>query len=425
MKIRPAILNSFFFIWSFGPFLVAARNIRDRRYHSVILLFSLVYGYSVYMYSGDVVRYAESFAMMRFAGWSDYWSMLVSVLTGNEAYLRHFGITAGQPDIYATSLQFFVSRLTDDVRWFFTAVSGVYAWLFLAFVRECVAEIPWNRTFPQKVFFAYLLLVIPFYVGVTGVRFWTALFLFMVFAIHYVRHHEVKFFLGAALSPLIHFSFALPVVLLLAYRIVGLSRVMTMALVFAGIGFFLVTSGQQTMTYVQESSTLAGDTIIAERMESYGDQDILGERLDRFSQTNWYVQVRAKLLVSILLILTLLELFGVLRWQNNGFTAKLYPFLILFFILTLFTFNLGSIGRFQNVFYLLALFRYAILSGINPASRQLRLISVLLAFVLVLHVLVTFRAGFYTVDPLLLVGNPLILYMYQSGQSLSELIVGH
>lgn len=425
MKIKPLALKILFFVWSFGPFLVAARNIRDRKYHGIILLFSVVYGYSVYMYSGDVVRYADSFALMARADWRDYWDLLAGAFTGGNFKMLRYGLTASQPDIYALSLQFLVSRVTEESRWFFALVSLVYTWFFLKFVDEAAREIPWIGSFAQKVFFVFLLLVVPFYVGVTGVRFWTALFLFMVCAIRYVRDRHIKHIFLAALCPLIHFTFIVPVGLLLVYRLVNLSRLITYAVVLASIGFFVVTSNSQILNYIESSSGFFSGTKVADRLEGYGNEDIQAERQGVAATTNWYVQLKAKLLIYVLLLLTMIEMFGGIRYKNNEFLQDLQPMFLLFFVLAMFTFNLGSIGRFQYVFYLFGLLRYTILAGINPRHTPLKLISLGMVPVLVLHVLVSFRAGFYTVDPLLLVGNPYVLFMYQSDLSLSQLIVGH
>ncbi len=42
-----------------------------------------------------------------------------------------------------------------------------------------------------------------------------------------------------------------------------------------------------------------------------------------------------------------------------------------------------------------------------------------------LYIIVVFRAGFYTVDPLLLVNNSIFTFFMHSDISLSELLIGH
>jgi hypothetical protein len=408
----------------FLPFLYSVFNIRNIKYHGILLIFSFLYGYSVYMYSGDVVQYNMAFSEMVNLRWGDFGNLLLGGYVP-KYNTEEVALVSGQPDIYASTLMFAVSRITDNSRWFFAVVSLIYTWLCLGFLREVYKELNWNNSLPQKIFFIFLLLIVPFYVGVTGVRFWTALFLFMIYAIKTIRGNNLQYILLSALSILIHFSFILPVMMLIMYKFINLKRSISSILIVASFGLFIFSSSTQVLNTVGSTSALFKDTTIETRVSSYGNADLLAERQQSEPQDNWYVTLRVKAILYSLLFAFLLEYFGLLKWQSNVFLDRLYPFYILSVIITLFTYNLGSLGRFVYIFYLLSFIRYTVIAGFNPKNKPIRVLSYIIAPVLLLHIAVIFRAGFYTVDPFLIIGNPFVIFLVQSSQSLSELLVGH
>jgi hypothetical protein len=229
----------------------------------------------------------------------------------------------------------------------------------------------------------------------------------------------------AALAVTIHYSFIVPVLLLFAYRYIKVSRVLTILLVVISLIYFSLSSSTQMLGAIQSNSGIFEKTAIGHRVEGYSDVELLGQRIEKAGGANWYVRLQPNALHYFLTIVFLLEFFGLFKWRSNAFLDRLYPFIIIFFCLALISFSLGSIGRFKNIFYLATLFRYTALCGLNPDSRSLRNLSYIIVPILFLHVMVSFRGGFYYVDPLLLIGNPVVLFLVQSGQSLSEFLIGH
>jgi hypothetical protein len=417
----------FFLIWPFGGFCFALKNVLNRNYHKIILAFSFLFGYSVYLYSGDIINYETSFHEVRTNyAWSDYFYLMTHVFSPDK--LDHYipNVVTRQPDVYAFSLQFFISRLTDNPRWFWAIVSVIYTAFFLTFITEIAKEVKWiDKNIAQKVFFIALLVVIPYYVGVTGVRFWTALFVFMIGAIRLVRNRQIKHLLYASLSILIHYSFFLPVAILIIYRLVRLRRDVRYVLVFGCMMFFVVSSTTSLLGFIENSLTFFSETTIEERISGYSDEEQLVGKQEKAAKANWYVKTRAEALLYFLLIITSLEAFGIIKFRNNEFLASMEPLIILFLCITLLTINLGSIGRFKNIFYLLSLSRYIILIGMMPLNHTLKLYSYILMPILLLWIIVTFRAGFYFTEPLLLVNNVFTTFVMHSEVSLSEFLVGH
>ena len=428
MRNKPAAIPylwGLFIFWPFGAFILALRKIRIKRYQGLILLFSFLFGYSVYLYSGDIVRYGESFLVITNYTWSDYWFLVSHTLSPDKFINYSPNVVNTQPDIYALSLQFIVSRFTENPRWFWAIVSVVYTGFFLMFINEVSKEVKWVNSRVQTVFFVFLLMIVPFYVGVTGVRFWTALFLFMTFTIRYVRTGEVKNILILSISVLIHFSFVIPVVLLILYRFIKLSKLFSTSLIIASIFIFFYLPESEFLNTIQNNMGVLDETTIKERIEGYTDEENIGARRDLISATNWYVTARANAIVYFFLLIFILEYFNFFNWRYNSFLHKLNPLLLVFFCVTLISFNLPSIARFQYVFFLLLLIHLTVIAGSNLRSKKLTIIAYIMLPILLLHTVVILRAGFYTVDPFLIIGNPLSLFFEHSDVSLSEFIIGH
>ena len=408
----------------FIAFLYSVYNIRNVRYHFIILVFSFLYGYSVYMYSGDILGYNQTYTEMVHLNAGDFGKIIVSGYIPDKVTSPSLTVH-GQPDIYATSMMFLVSRFTDNSRWFFAIVSLIYTAIFIKFLQEVLKELKWQGNFAQITFLSFLILIVPFYVGVTGIRFWTALFLFMLSLMKFIRTKQPKFILLSALSVLVHFSFFIPLAVLVLSLIIKVNRRIATFLIFIAVVFFALTDNSQVLNMVSSSSRFFSESTIESRIEGYSSEDTLAQRQEAEAQGNWYARLRPKIIFYALLAAFLLEYFGILRWQTNEFLERLNSFYILFVIVVLFTYNFGSMGRFAYIFYLMTFVRYTVIAGLSSRNGSSLMLSYALVPILLLHIAVSFRAGFYTVDPLLAFGNSLSLLLFHSDISLSELLVGH
>lgn len=412
-------------IFPFLGFIYSMVRLDRRSYHKVILFFAFWFGYTVFLYSGDVVSYYDDFEKVVAYSWSDYWYLLQHLFDEYKGIQLDVIVYNSKPDVYALTLSFLVSRFTENPRWFFALVSVVYTGLFLLFIGEVLKLVKIKRSIEWKILFAFLLLIVPFYVGVTGVRFWTALFFFLYFLLRFLNtRKQVNLFyiLGAVL---IHYTFVVPVLILYLYRVLGVNRAMAHVFVFASLVFFGLSSATSTLDFLNETISVLDDSRVKTSAASYTNVEVLEGRKTVMAEANWYVRWKELAVTYSMLILFLLEYFSILKIRTDNFLRSWYFLYVLFFCVTLLSFKLGSLGRFSYIFYILTIFRLLYSCSISDITPKLKLISFLLLPTLILHVLVTFRAGFYFVDPLLLVGNPAVFLMESSDISLSQLLIGH
>jgi hypothetical protein len=413
-------------IWPFLGFVVAIRAGLSSLTLPVILFFSFLYGYSIYLYGGDILHYRDSFDDVAAYSWNDYVYLVTHTLDTDKGSQYHTHVAIQKPDIFALTFQFLVSRFTDNPRWFWGFLSVFYTYLIVLFVKEVAHHLPNKRKYwYEQVFIVALLMVIPFYVGVTGVRFWPALFIFLIFVLKHLSTNSIKYLFLSALSVLIHYSFFFPVSLYLIIALTGFRRWSVGPVVISAFVVVALSSTTDLFMFLQNWATVFEDTSVEQNVGGYVDQDIYKMRIEKASARNWYVQLSSDLLLYLLLTTCTIDFFGISKLRDTPLTSRLFLCGLLFFSLTLLSFNLGSIGRFKNIFFLLMLVRYAILLNAYPKKMYLKTLAYMLVPVLALHILVSFRSGFYTVDPLLLIGNPITLLLSQSSESLSELLVGH
>ena len=415
-----------FLISPFFAFLIALKKGFNTYYQPIILGFSFLFGYSVFFWGGDILRYAATYEIVKNYSWSDFWFIL-SHRFDAEALSRYpANLVNRKPDIYALVLQFFVSRFAESNRLFFALVSLIYTKFFLMFLNMVYTKLEIR---PKKVlhyvFIVFLIVIIPFYVGVTGIRFWTALFLFIYFVLRYFDTPKFKFIILSGLSLLIHYSFFVPFTILVLFHVVPVKRFTAKILVAFSLLVFFVSSTTSIMNSIEDVLYFTEGTTIEGEVQGYTNEELLDQRKERNSTNNWYVSLRSDSLFYVLILFMSLEFFGILKLNDTDFTRRLYPLLVLFFCLTLLTYHLGSLGRFKNIFYLLTFARYVLIFPGNINVFLFRLMGYILIPVLILYILVTFRVGLYFVDSYLIINNSIGVFFLNSSESISEFLVGH
>ena len=416
-----------FLVWPFLSFLTALKSVFNSSSQKIILMFSFMFGYTVYLYSGDILRYEESFEIVYGYSWSDYWYLISNLFSVDKFNIYQPNVVNTQPDPFAFTLQFLVSRFTDNPRWFWAIVSTFYTYTVLNLANFVYKENysiylkSYRNTFLWLSFF----LVIPFYVGVTGVRYWPALFLFVFFLLNYLKQRTFFSLLLIFTPALIHYSFIAPAAFVIGVKFIPNRLMIHKISVVISILFFFTSSFTGIFSFLNESLTYVEGSQLEDRLSSYTNTESFEQRQEKSSATNWYVSLRSDLLFYFLIGINVLNVFGFFRFRETNFTKNFYHYFIFFMCLALITYNLGSIGRLKNVFIILACIRFISLYNSNYNVKKFKKISTLFIVIILFKTIVDFRAGLYFVDPFLLINNTLTFLFLESDISLSELIIGH
>lgn len=417
-------MNLFYFVFPFFGLVQGMKNFLKRNSVLPIVIFGFWFGYTVFYYSGDVLHYRDNFKFLIDYTWNDFFTIVWNnysregVGIFNKDNLFH-----SKPDLFAITLGFLISRITEEPRLFFAVLGVIYFFLVSHFLKEAVVYTNSSYNKNWKLFFIFLVFIVPFYVGITGVRFWTALFLFGWMVLRFINTGKTKFVFFAAFSCLMHYTFIFPVAVVSLTFFLKLNKSIAKPVVILGVIYALLSSTTSSLDFISDIVKLADNEVIEESASSYLNQDRLSERHADVAATNWYVQWRIHLINIFFLSFYLIDFFY-LRNKNpvkSKFFERNYD---IFFLISLFTLNLGSIARFIYIFYFFVLIRLMEIHS-SDCVKKYSIWSKIALPILFLHILVTFRSGFYFVDPYLVFMPSILLVFFESDVSLSQLLIGH
>ncbi|WP_333875365.1 EpsG family protein [Flavobacterium sp.] len=415
-----------FFLFPLTGFYNGIKYFFQSKYRYGLLIFAFWYGYSVFFYSGDIISYRDDFAKVAQYSWGDFNHIIVNSYNDDVKFSKVDPCTYNfKPDIYAVTMGFLVSRFTENPRWFFGIVSVIYVFFMLKFFTESVKFSGFKNSNGWRLFFLGLVFIVPFYVGVSGIRFWPGLFFYGWMLLRYINTGQVKYLFFTAFSPLFHYTFIFPVAVAFVAGFLRINRTFFKILTLMGILYALLSSTTSSLNFIKNALEIFDNDSINNASAAYLTQDETVKATTQVVKTtNWYVTWRVNLLNFFFIAFFLFDFFNFNDWRktkDNMIFENLYQ---IFFIITLFTFNLNSMGRFVYVFYFLVLVRLMCLQTVNP-SHKLKAWNLMFTPIIALHIFVSLRAGFYTIDPLLLISpSPALLFIH-SNISLSEFLVGH
>jgi hypothetical protein len=191
------------------------------------------------------------------------------------------------------------------------------------------------------------------------------------------------------------------------------------------MAFFTISTTTGLLGYADTVLELFEDSSVKDAADSYTNEEDLEERSKAIQATNWYVWGKESAIIFVFAVFFLVDFTGVAKWRTDKRMDSWYSLYVLFFCIFMMSYGLGSIARFKYVFYLLSLVRLLLLVTVNRNNRSLNFVYYSMFPVMVLHFVVSCRVGFYYVDPLLLVGNPVLYFFTSSSVSMSEFLIGH
>lgn len=412
-------------VFPFLGFILACKNFFVRNSQFSILFFSFWFGYMVVFNGGDIVSYHEAFPELISYSFDDFWHLIVNSLNEDKKYLIvPENVFNSKPDIFALSLGFLVSRFTENERWFFALVSLIYTYFSLKFFQEVFKFTGRSNTKLWKLLLLFLITIVPFYVGVTGVRFWVALFLYMFLLMRYVNTGKMVYFVLVFTTVLIHYTFLFPILILAIVIFIPIPSRLMRILVLIALVYYALSSSTNIIGSIQESLSYFGDSV-SSNAEAYTDQEDIAARNAAVADANWYVKFRGDIITYFFIGIFAIDYFGLVSYRKDKLPRLFEKLYLLFFIIAMLTNGLGSLSRFIYVFYLISIIRLLWLCNYNESNALFLKLPKVLFPILMLHILVVLRSGLYFVDPVLLFGNPIVYLYIQSGLNVSEILVGH
>ena len=396
-----------------NPFAAAVAGVlrpRDPVSKNLVWVFTIFYGTVFYIAQtsgSDSVRYAATLRIMHDSGFG-LGDLLAQMYAGGFGYV----------DIYQPLVTFIVSRITDSTWVLFGAFGVLLGYVYSRNIWFLIERIPGRISITLTV----LLLAFAFGVGIgvslNGIRMWTALHVFIFGVLHFADTRNKKYLLIALLTPLIHFSFVVPCVLLLGFIFATRYG--------AAIYVFFLASFLVSNLDIEIVRTLLGylPQLFEERaVQGYVVRaDALSDGSTPGEARPWFLRANAVFMTTfVLLASSLMYLRGVHREH------RLLRFLLLFGMLVYGAINLvshiPSAGRFYNIGELLIIAAATIFVA-NPAySRKIdRQYMVMLLPLLAINIALGIRFTLEFASGYLLVGNFFLAPFVEGSEGLYEIV---
>jgi hypothetical protein len=324
---------------------------------------------------------------------------------------------SGSVDIYEPILIFVLALITDNGDILFAVFGVVFGFFYsrnIWFLFENV-----NNTKLSK--FLWLILisficVVGFW-NLGGVRMWTAAHVFFYGSTIYFSTHQKKGLVIAASAILVHFSFLLPIGLLLIYVYAKPSHKL---LFYLFVATFFISS--LNLEFVSKLIQSYAPEKFETRASNYTNEDY-AETIDEMKNvTNWYVVYLNKVLLWAITGIYCIFYFRIKNIKQTSLLGnKIFGFSLVLLILANLLFGVPSGGRYMLLAQLFALAAIFIIVNKNSITSKRQYIFITIPL-FVFFIIVSIRIPFDTLTLDTVFSNPILALFATTGIPLIDLI---
>ncbi len=400
--------NFIYFLFSpFIGFIQALNHNKKDWAKNSVWLFVIFYGFT--MCHPEIMDSSRTIARLQ--------ELYNTPLSWDVFIVNFYNADTGIIDVYEPLVTYFLSLFTESGNILFAVFGIVYGYFYsrnIWLLLDLAKEVKRNKLF-------WLLLisfscVIGFW-NLNGVRMWTAAQVFFYGGFLYLVHGNKKGLLIAISSVLIHFSFVLPVGVLLIYTFI---KIPWRFLYFVFIASFFISSlNVEAVRNLLESNL---PEVLLPRVQSYTSDEYVEVINELNSRGNWYVGFYGQSLSWYLVALFTIIYFSKLK--NSAYDksfSNLFGFSLLFLSVGNITSLLPSGGRYliiAQLFGMAVLFFYFV---VYPDKRYIKW-ATLFSPLLVFFIIVSIRTSFDTITLLTVFGNPILAVIFDTPIPLIDLI---
>lgn len=414
LRVRTLVRSAQLYLLAlFVPFVAAVLALSRPRApgaRNVIWIFIVFYGAVFYIAAdsnSDSVRYAKLLVTMH----QDLYGL-------GDLLSQFFAEKSRYQDVYQPLLTYFVSRLTDQHWLLFASFGVLFGFVYTRNVWFLIDRVP----APMGPLFGFLIAAFAFSVdigsGLNGVRMWTALHVFVFCVLHYFATGDRKFLLLLLLTPMIHFSFWLPVALM-----AGFLQTRHFGLMI--YGFFIISSGSVILDLSIVKDFMAYMPLpIEQRASGYIlSADVNSMSLDeRVESQVWFLRWNYTMLAAFVLFSTSWMVWrGCLRQRD--LVRELLVFGMLMYAVVNLVSYIPSLGRFYNLAEMLLLAALILFLADRSRSKAIdRRVFGAAGLLLTINLVLGVRLMLNFASIWLLAGNVFLSPFVEADLSLYELV---
>ena len=386
-----------FIFWPFGTLIYSIKNFTRYESRNIVWLFAIFYGLVlVTTYSGlDAYRYAQ-----------DFISMAINQYSFSEVFGKYF-IVKQETDIYEPLLMFIVSRFTSNPHIFYAIVGLIYGYFYSRNIWFLIDRIYIVKKVSNGFYLGILLLAFSFVQSLFSlqfVRFSTASVIFIYGLLIAYFDKKNAGYIWMLITPLVHFSFIFPLVLILIFRFIP--KKTNLFFIFFVISTFII---QTKLEVISNFISAYAPSFLQDKVEGYTNPLYAEKVLEEIDTSNWYIKYRADMLIYLgYLYILYIYIQGKEILKKFPIFRDLFCFILFFYGISNIFGIVPSMNRFINL-SLYMLFAFIILFyKKGPKTKFLQIINYVSVPVLFVYIVVGIRIAMETSGWLLFIGNPFL-----------------
>ncbi|MDX1639547.1 MAG: EpsG family protein [Balneolaceae bacterium] len=396
-----------FLVWPVLAVASAFQNYRSSWGKNVLWAFIAFYGlcFAIGTESkeSDIVRYVNEVKILH-----------NSELTLEEAVTYYQ--ESGEIDIGRTLIALLVSRVSDSQALLTFVYGLIFGFFFSRNMFYVLGHLQGNIRLITLLLFACFFLVVPIW-NINGFRMWTATHMFLYGLLPYLMEGRRNGAFVATLSILMHFSFIVPVGVLLGYMVTG--NRLTLYFLFFLYSYFISEINVSAINNIMESYA---PEILQERTSSY-----LVEKNQGGGSSGgpvWYARYYGTALkYSVMGFLIVLFIKGRDFFYEHEGWLRMFSFTLLFYGTANVLSILPSGSRFITIANLFALALITMYVQNRKDDLVMRRFIWFATPLLFLFMIVAFRIGLYSMSATAVLGNPVIaMFLSEEHMSLNDVM---
>lgn len=319
-------------------------------------------------------------------------------------------------DVFGPTLEFLVSRFTDNGHVLFFFVALVFGFFYSRNIWYVFERLPEKLPRGVWVLMLFFLLVCPIW-QINGVRMWTAAHIFAYGAMPYLVEGKKYRLVWCFLSIFVHHSFIFPIVtmalfFLLSKRLQRRESVLTVLFVF-----YLLTLGVKTLNLESLNSTLQIilPNFYEDRIDGYINEDVMANTIEAAAQKSWHVAFFDNIGYWATQLFIVLSFISIRRYRKEcEWLIPLFAFALLIYGGANILSSVPSGGRYITIARLFMVPVFLFTVSYVQIGRLFKTLLPILLFLIAFAMIFEIRKGFDFYGVTLLAGNFITAFFIES-----------
>lgn len=402
-----------FLLHPLSAFILAIKNYKFKEYRIFILLFLLLWGYSIITIpDSDGDDFKIDYQNTQEYSFKSYSEDIQLVLDGKAINL----------DVYAQTIKYVSFLISPNYKVYFLLISLVYFLVLLKLMETLWEEVVDKNSRYYLSFFIGCCFIYNISAGINGIRFPLAFWVFSYGALNLILKDKIKYLLIASLSVAIHISLSFSLIFL--YLFYFTKYISNRNILFLILAIALIFSYALPSLLASYMSFFGGS--VESKLTGYTGEGYLESREDHVQTWNWYIQFNLIGTYYFCFFTLFLSKIKAFKLKFNEISNRLFGFSALMLIHGVLS---GSVvdaisNRYNLLADLFVLIYLFYLSAQNYDNKFIKWVNYIYIPIVILNVLVKLRGDLYTLNPVLVFGNSIVVFFINVTKSIQELILG-